>query len=96
MSAINISYIADEVKRVMRKYDETDPFRLARAMKIIVSYESLGLYEGCCKGFFIVHRRMKHITINSDLPEELQSEIIRMMWVEDQETLYDILEGYTS
>ncbi len=30
------------------------------------------------------------------LPEELQSEIIRMMWVEDQETLYDILEGYTS
>lgn len=30
------------------------------------------------------------------LPEEMQSEIIRMMWVEDQETLYDILEGYTS
>ncbi len=30
------------------------------------------------------------------LPEEMQSEIIRMMWVEDQEKLYDILEGYTS
>ena len=72
LSAINISYIADEVRRVMGKYDETDPFRLARAMKIIVSYEPLGLYDGCCKGFFIVHRRIKHITINSDLPEELQ------------------------
>lgn len=76
LSAINISYIADEVKRVMRKYDETDPFRLAKAMKIIVSYEPLGLYEGCCKGFFIVHRRMKHITINSDLPEELQRVVL--------------------
>ena len=43
LSAINISYIADEVRRVMGKYDETDPFRLARAMKIIVSYEPLGL-----------------------------------------------------
>lgn len=73
---INIETIADEVSRVVRFYDETDPYRLAKAMRIIVSYEPMGLYDGCCKGFFIVHRRKKHITINSDLPEELQRVVL--------------------
>ena len=73
---INISIIADEVKRVIKKYDEADPFRLARAMNILVSFEPMGLYDGCCKGFFIVHRRIKHITVNCDLPEELQRVVL--------------------
>ena len=30
------------------------------------------------------------------LPEELQQEIMQMMWVEDQEALYDFLETYSS
>lgn len=68
--------IADEVRRIKKKYDEDDPFRLAEAMKIIVSYEPMGLYEGCCKGFFIVHCRQKHITVNSDLPDELQRVVL--------------------
>lgn len=77
MSAkINIEVVADEVRRVTGKYGETDPYRLARAMKIIVRHEPMGLYEGCCKGFFIVHCRMKHITINCDLPEELQRVVL--------------------
>lgn len=77
MSAkINISTIADEVRRVTRKYDETDPVRLAKAMRIIVSYEPMGIYDGCCKGFFIVHHRIKHITINNNLPEELQRVVL--------------------
>lgn len=30
------------------------------------------------------------------LPEELQSDIINMLWIEDEETLYDFLEAYSS
>lgn len=30
------------------------------------------------------------------LPEELQQNIMRMMWIEDQEKLYDFLENYSS
>ena len=30
------------------------------------------------------------------LPEELQQQIIQMMWVENQEELYNFLENYSS
>ena len=36
----------------------------------------MGLFEGCCKGFFLVHRRKKHITINGDLPDVLQKVVL--------------------
>jgi Zn-dependent peptidase ImmA (M78 family) len=73
---INITNIADEVSRLIKKYDERDPARLAQSMKIMVDYMPMGLHEGCCKGFFIVHRRIKHITINCDLPEDLQRVVL--------------------
>ena len=69
---MTIDMISETVRKTCKKYDETDPFRLAKAMKIMIRLVPMGFYEGCCKGFFMVHRRMKHITINSDLPEELQ------------------------
>lgn len=31
-----------------------------------------------------------------EFPEEIQSEIIQMLWIPDEETLYDFLEGYSS
>jgi hypothetical protein len=49
---INITNIADEVSRLIKKYDERDPEKLAQAMKIMVDYMPMGLHEGCCKGFF--------------------------------------------
>ena len=67
-----IPYIVKQVNKVIRKYDETDPFRLAEAMGILVFYQSLGLKEGCCKGFFMVRNRIKAIIINSDLPPIVQ------------------------
>ena len=73
---INIATIAEEVRKVIRKYNETDPLRLAKAMKIIVGFEPMGIYEGCCKGFCIQYRRKKHITVNSDLAEELQRVVL--------------------
>lgn len=63
-------------KAIKEKYDETDPERLAEQMKILVSREPMGLFEGCCKGFFLVHRRKKHITINGDLPDVLQKVVL--------------------
>lgn len=45
-------------------------------MNIQVALVPMGLFEGCCKGFFLIHKRIKHITINSDLPEEYQRVIL--------------------
>lgn len=73
---VNCDYIAREVQRIKRKYGENDPARLAQEMGIIVEYEPMGTYDGCCKGFFITHRRKKHITINSDLPEPIRRIIL--------------------
>ena len=73
---MTIEYIIDQVRTTLKKYDETDPVRLAKAMKIIDSYKPLGTDSGCIKGFFIITNRIKHITINSDLPEELQKVIL--------------------
>lgn len=32
----------------------------------------------------------------SQLPEELRQEIVKMLWIEDEEALYDFLEAYSS
>lgn len=73
---MTLEQISDAAKQLKRTYDETDPERLALQMGIIVSKASMGLYEGCCKGFFIIYKRMKHITINSDLPDILQKVVM--------------------
>ncbi len=73
---MTIEQISDAAKQLKKKYDETNPERLAEQMKILVSREPMGLFEGCCKGFFLVHRRKKHITINGDLPDVLQKVVL--------------------
>lgn len=73
---MTIEIIADAAQKLKKKYDETDPWKLASAMNIQVSLVPMGLFEGCCKGFFLIHKRIKHITINSDLPEEYQRVIL--------------------
>ncbi len=73
---MTLEKIADAANQLKEKYGESDPFRLAQAMNIIVSFESMGTYDGCCKGFFVIHKRKKHITINCDLPEILQKVVL--------------------
>lgn len=73
---MSIEYISREVAHIKRKYDETDPFRLARAMGIIVVFEAMGDFPEACKGFFMCQSRKKLITINSDLPEIVQRIIL--------------------
>lgn len=51
----------------MKKYDEKDPWKLAKLLGVIVAEEPLGLEPNSCKGFYLYHSRKKHITINSQL-----------------------------
>ena len=73
---MTIETIADAAQKLKKKYDETDPWKLASAMNIQVALVPMGLFEGCCKGFFLIHKRIKHITINADLPKEYQRVIL--------------------
>ena len=68
----DFQFICSEVQRVLRKYDETDPFRLCRAMGISVYFSPMGTHPESCKGFFLCQSRIKSITINSDLSDEFQ------------------------
>lgn len=73
---MTIEYISQAVDKVIKKYGERDPHRLAKSMNIKVLLEPMGNYEEACKGFFMVQSRKKVIVINSDLPEILQRIIL--------------------
>ncbi len=69
---MSIEFISSEVKRVRKKYDETDPVRLARAMGILLLNEPMGDSPDACKGFYFCQSRTQVITVNSDLADELR------------------------
>ena len=68
--------IRDTVNKVKAKYRESDPYRLAAAMHIIVKKLPLGTAPNCCKGFCMRECRKTCIVINSDLPEIIQQIIL--------------------
>lgn len=68
--------IRDTVNKVKAKYQESDPYRLAAAMHIIVKKLPLGTDPNCCKGFCMRECRKTCIVINSDLPEIIQQIIL--------------------
>ena len=68
--------ICEAVKRLQRKYDETDPFKLCKAMGIIVIFQALGKAPDAIKGFFLECKRIRTITVNSDLPTVIQKIIV--------------------
>lgn len=63
---------------------------------------SLSFYLGVYDNEVLVYLEdLETVYIETDirletLPEELQTEIIQMMWLEDEEALYDFLENYSS
>ena len=73
---MTIEYISRTVDRLIRKYHERDPFQLAEAMNIEVLRTPMGTAERDCKGFFLVHSRIRVIVINSDLPMVIQRIIL--------------------
>ena len=70
------SDICEAVAKLKVKYDETDPFRLCRAMGITLLLQPMGNHATAIKGFFMECKRIKTITVNSDLPEIIQKIIV--------------------
>ena len=68
--------ISAGVAKLMKKYDERDPFRLCNAMGIKIIYQAMGTAPDAIKGFFLEYKRIRTITINSDLPEVIQKIIL--------------------
>lgn len=69
---MSIDIISREVQKIRKKYNETDPFRLCRAMGILVLYSPMGTGEKCCKGFYLTQSRKRSVTINSDMTPVMQ------------------------
>lgn len=68
--------ICESVERLKKKYDESDPFRLCRDMGIVLLPQSLGKDPDSIKGFYLECKRIKTITVNSDLPLVIQKIIV--------------------
>ncbi len=70
----------DSIRRIVQSLVKdapmVEPAALAQALDILVRPFPLGMKEDACKGFFIIHRRQKHITYNSDLPVPLQRVVL--------------------
>ncbi|MBQ9030109.1 MAG: ImmA/IrrE family metallo-endopeptidase [Parasporobacterium sp.] len=70
------SYICETVSRLKKKYKETDLFELCKAMGILILERPMGTSEDSVKGFFMVNKRVRVITVNSDLPDIIMRIII--------------------
>lgn len=68
--------ICESVQKLRKKYDETDPFRLCKAMDILLLFKPMGNHEGAIKGFYMKCKRIRSITVNSDLPVIIQKIIV--------------------
>src|SRR5450756_493975 len=73
---MSISTISQEVCRILSKYDESNIYRLCRAMKITVLLSPMGEFAGACKGFYLSQSRKQVIMVNNNLPEDLQRIIV--------------------
>ena len=68
--------IVRAVDRLKRRYHETDPFKLCAAMGIILIPQSLGTAQDAIKGFYLESKRIRTITVNSDMPLLIQKFIV--------------------
>ena len=70
------SEICAAVDRMNDKYRVSDPFELCSEMCIILLPKPLGTAPNAIKGFFLEIKRIKTITVNSDLPQIIQKIIV--------------------
>lgn len=68
--------ICEAVDKLRDKYDEDDPFLLCKYMGIFLLFRSLGSEQNSIKGFFLESKRIRTITVNSDLPLIIQKIIV--------------------
>ena len=68
--------ICDKVSQLKGRYREKEPASLIRAMDVLLLSQPLGTHKTACKGFFMTQSRVRVITVNSDLPDELRRIIL--------------------
>ena len=68
--------IVKAVEQLKKKYHESDPFKLCKAMGIKLIFQSLGKDSESVKGFFLEFKRIRTITVNDDLPLLIQKFIV--------------------
>lgn len=68
--------ICQAVGTLIKKYNESDPLQLCHEMNIIVLFQPMGKSTDAIKGFFLASKRIRTITVNSDLPEIIQKIIL--------------------
>ena len=68
--------IVKSVKKLKRRYREDNLFELCRNMGILLLPQPFGTQKGAIMGFFLGQRRIKTITYNSDLSDDLQRIIV--------------------
>ena len=64
--------IVAAVGKLNKKYGVTDPFELCSLLGFKLQLRSMGTAKDAVKGFFLIDRRIKVITVNSDLPYVIQ------------------------
>jgi len=73
---VTYNAICESVRLLKKQYDETDPFRLCKAMGVLLLFQPMGKHDTAIKGFFMKCKRIRSITVNSDLPEIIQKIIV--------------------
>ena len=68
--------ISESVNKLVRKYGERNPFRLCHALGIMLLFRDMGDTPDSVKGFFLEHKRIRTITVNSGLPDVIQRIIV--------------------
>lgn len=68
--------IVKSVKKLKRRYREDNLFELCRNIGILLLPQPFGTQKGAIMGFFLEQRRIKTITYNSDLSDDLQKIIV--------------------
>jgi Zn-dependent peptidase ImmA (M78 family) len=73
---MNYDDICRAVKQLRHRYSESDPFRICKQMGIVLLFQSLGKDPSAIKGFYLECKRIRTITVNSDLPSVIQKIIV--------------------
>ena len=68
--------VCGAVETLQKKYHESDPFRLCEDMNILLLSQTLGNAPDAIKGFYLESKRIRTITVNSDLPSVIQKIIV--------------------
>lgn len=69
MSNNSVTEICRIARRLIRKYDTQNPEKLCEELGIQLLYEDMGTDQTSIKAMMVVHRRIKCIVVNCNLPD---------------------------